>query len=95
MFPKVRITTTDASNPLEPLFATEDSVTVHLADGRSFASGPVRYAKGHAKNPIGLDELRAKFDDCLGGSLPSGRRDGLFERLASLEKLPSVPGLYA
>ena len=68
---------------------------MHLADGRSLASGPVRYAKGHAKNPIGLDELRAKFDDCLAGSLPSGRRDGLFERLAALEKLSSAPALYA
>ena len=94
MFPKVRITTVDASDPHEPLFAPEDSVTVHLADGRSLASGPVRYAKGHARNPIGLDELRAKFDDCLGGALPSGRRDGLFERLHGLETLPQAGALY-
>jgi 2-methylcitrate dehydratase PrpD len=94
IFPKVRITTVDASDPHEPLFAPEDSVTVHLADGRALASGPVRYAKGHAKNPIGLEELRAKFDDCLGGALPSGRRDGLFVRLAELEKLSSFGALY-
>ena len=94
LFPKVRITTTGASDPHEPLFAPEDSVTIHLVDGRSFASGPVRYAKGHSRNPIGLDELRAKFDDCLGGSLPSGRRDGLFERLRGLEALPRAGALY-
>ena len=95
LLPKVRVTTVDASDPLEPLFAPEDSVTVRLADGRSLASGPVRYAKGHARNPIDLDELRAKFDDCLGASLPSGRRDGLFERLRGLEKLPAAASLYA
>ncbi len=94
LFPKVRITTTDAADPLEPLFAPEDSVTIHLADGRSLASGPVRYARGHARNPIGLEELRAKFDDCLAGSLPSGRRDGLFERLRGLETLPQAGALY-
>src|SRR5262249_20379448 len=94
LFPKVKITTVDASDALEPLFAPEDEVTVRFADGRSLASGPVRYAKGHAKNPIGLDELREKFDDCLGGSLPSGRRDGLFQRLAGLEKLPQAGALY-
>jgi 2-methylcitrate dehydratase PrpD len=95
LFPKVRITTVDASDPHEPLFAPEDSVTVRLADGRALASGPVRYAKGHAKNPIGLEELRAKFDDCLGGALSPGRRDGLFSSLANLEKLGKSSHLYA
>ena len=91
LFPKVRITTVDASDSHEPLFAPQDEVTVRLADGRSLSSGPVRYAKGHARNPIGLDELREKFDDCVGGA---PYRDALFERLAGLEKLPSITALY-
>jgi 2-methylcitrate dehydratase PrpD len=95
LLPKVRISTVDASDPDEPLFAPSDSVKVTLADGRSLESGPVRYARGHAKNPIGLEELRDKFDDCVGAALDRTRSAALFERLAGLEKLSSATGLYS
>jgi len=49
---------------------------------------------GHAHNPLGMDELRLKFDDCVGNALPASRRDAVFERLAGLEKLASVAALY-
>lgn len=59
---KVRVTTTNASDPDEPLFAPTDVV--------------------RARYPIGLRELRAKFDDCTGG-----RQAGLFDRLLQLEQV--------
>jgi 2-methylcitrate dehydratase PrpD len=95
LLPKVRIATVDESDPDEPLFAPADSVRVTLADGRTLESGPVRYARGHAKNPIGLEELREKFDDCIASALPTGRREALFGRLANLEKLGKSSELYA
>jgi hypothetical protein len=55
----------------------------------------VRYARGHAKNPIGLEELRDKFDDCVGAALDRTQSAALFERLAGLEKLSSATGLYS
>jgi hypothetical protein len=42
-----------------------------------------------------MDELRAKFEDCVGSALPAVRRDALFERLSTLENLPSVATLYS
>jgi aconitate decarboxylase len=77
---KVAIATTDETDPDDPLFAPYDFVTLTLKDGKSVKSREVPYAKGHARNPIGLEELRAKFDDCTGG-----RQAALFERLMHLE----------
>lgn len=94
LFPRVKVTAVDDPDPDDPLFARSDAVRVTLADGTVLAGGPVRHAKGHARNPVGLDELRAKFMDCVGSALPGPRRDALYGRLAGLEKLPSVAMLY-
>jgi 2-methylcitrate dehydratase PrpD len=67
---------------------------VTLADGTVLAGDPVRRALGHAHNPLGMDELRAKFADCVGAALASARRDALFERLRALETLPEAAALY-
>ncbi|HEY5899836.1 MAG TPA: MmgE/PrpD family protein [Burkholderiales bacterium] len=82
---KVRITTTDEADPDEPLFAAYDQVTLTLKNGKVLKSEPVRHARGHARNPVGLDELRAKFDDCT-----KGARRALFERLLRLDEQPSL-----
>jgi len=95
LLPKVRITTVDETDRDEPLFAPQDSVAVRLADGTLLAGDPVRHALGHARNPIGMDELRLKFEDCIGDALAPARRAALFERLAGLESLPSVAALYS
>ncbi len=61
---KVRVRVVDGADPLEPLFSPADVLTVHLRDGGSLASEPVRRALGHATRPIGEAELRAKFLSC-------------------------------
>jgi aconitate decarboxylase len=80
LMPKVRVAPTDASDPDDPLFAPFDYVTVNGVKSRE-----VRHAKGHARNPLTLDQLRDKFDDCTGGE-----RRALFETLLALESLPDV-----
>ena len=94
LFPKVRVTAVDDPDPDEPLFARSDTVRVTLSDGTVLAGGPVRHALGHARNPIGLEALRAKFDDCVGVALAPRRREELFARLDCLECLSSVAALY-
>jgi len=94
LFPRVKITTTDDADPDEPLFARHDAVRVTLADGTVLAGGPVRHALGHARNPIGLDELRDKFEDCVGVALAPRRREALFAQLLELEALPEAAALY-
>jgi 2-methylcitrate dehydratase PrpD len=95
MLPKVRVSPQDDPDPDEPLFARSDTVRITLADGTVLTGDPVTRAKGHAHNPLGMDELRAKFEDCVGSALPSVRCDALFERLSTLENLPSVATLYS
>ena len=77
---KVRVTTTDEADPDEPLFSPFDVLTVRLSDGSAQIRESKRYAKGHAKDPLGMDELRAKFDDCTRGA-----QAALFERLLRIE----------
>jgi aconitate decarboxylase len=80
LMPKVRVATTEATDPDDPLFAAFDYVTVNGVKSRE-----IRHAKGHARNPLTLDELREKFDDCTGG-----RQRALFEKLLTLESWPDV-----
>jgi 2-methylcitrate dehydratase PrpD len=94
MLPKVKVRPTDEIDPDEPIFAPSDRVRVTLADGTVLAGEPVRRALGHAHNPLGMEELRAKFADCVGTALASARRDALFERLRGLEGLPEAAALY-
>jgi 2-methylcitrate dehydratase PrpD len=95
MLAKVTVSPQDDPDPEEPLFSRSDQVRVTLADGTVLTGDPVQRAKGHAHNPLGMDELRAKFEDCVGSALPAVRRDALFERLSTLENLPSVATLYS
>lgn len=95
MLPKVKVTPVDDPDPDDPLFSRTDRVRVTLADGTVLACDPIAYAKGHARNPVSLEELRGKFDDCVGNALDAGRRDRLFGRLAGLETLDRAASLYA
>jgi 2-methylcitrate dehydratase PrpD len=94
LFPRVKVTAVDDPDPDEPLFSRSDSVRVTLADGTVLAGEPVRHAKGHARNPVGMDELRLKFEDCVGKALAAPRREALFEQLLKLEALPEPARLY-
>ena len=86
---KVSVATTDEADRDEPLFAPADQVTFRLKDGSTLRTRAVSHAKGHARNPVALDELRAKFDDCT-----SGRQAALYERLARLETEIGVRALF-
>ena len=87
---RVRVTTTDQADPHEPVFAPFDVLSVTLADGSTRRRESKRHPKGHARDPIGLAELRAKFDDCTGR-----QQRALFERLLHLDAQPSVAALYS
>lgn len=94
MLAKVTVRPIDDPDPEEPLFSRCDQVRVTLADGTVLTGDPVRHALGHARNPIGMEELRLKFDDCVRNALPAPGRAALFERLGALENLPEVAALY-
>jgi 2-methylcitrate dehydratase PrpD len=77
---KVRVTSTDETDAETPLFAPSDQVFLELRNGETVATRAVRYPKGHARNPLSLEELRAKFDDCTAGT-----QQTLFQRIIGLE----------
>lgn len=62
---RVRAHTVEAGCPIEPGFALHDAVSVELIDGSQLDSGPVRFARGHAKLPLPADDIAAKWQGCL------------------------------
>jgi 2-methylcitrate dehydratase PrpD len=95
LLPKVKIKTVDNDpDPDEPLFSKFDVASVTLSDDSVLSGQPVTHALGHARNPVGMDELRAKFDDCVGSELKAQRRDRLFDQLARMEQLRLASALY-
>jgi aconitate decarboxylase len=93
LFPKVEIALTEQPDPIDPAFSYADRVVIELRDGRSFDSGDIRFAQGNAKQPLDAVSLRQKFMDCIDtGS--SGTDSGLYERVAGLNKLPSLRQLF-
>ena len=98
-FEQVAITTADTQCPLDPAFAYADQVVIETNDGRWFDSGEVRFARGHAKLPLSLAQLREKFVDCIAiGSSTSGIDQAagvaLYERFAGLERQGNVRNLF-
>lgn len=96
---KVVIEITDKPCPIDPAFSFADRVAIELADGRSFDSGPIRFARGNAKLPLDAAGLRRKFLDCMAaGAVPAYRAAGadaaLHDRIAGLQDLPSVRQIF-
>lgn len=87
--PKVQTTVVDTQCPVEPVFAMHDRVVLELADGRKLDSGEIRFARGNAKLPMKLGDLRTKFLDCVAQAKDL---DGaaLFDALSQLDTLDDV-----
>ena len=92
---KVRRSEGPDDDPVYPVGARHDTVTVVLADGTERVSEPVYRYRGHGQNPLSSGELRAKFMDCaaLAGDVPEEMAAALFERLSGLEDLAGVTDL--
>ena len=74
-------------------FAPFDEVSIKLKTGRSIESGQIEHALGSHAKPMSADQLRAKFEDCVGASFPEADRAKAFEGFMALEKIPSVAAL--
>jgi 2-methylcitrate dehydratase PrpD len=84
----------DDECPEQPGMARFDRVTIETREGRLLDSGPIRYAKGHARLPLSDEELDVKFLDC---ARRGGRTDGveLLDRLHRLDRLENLAELTA
>jgi len=90
---RVEVETTEAQCPVEPVFAPNDYVTIGTRDGRVLDSGPIRFPRGNALNPLPAAALGEKFINCLAGA-PELDAPAIFARLSALESLPDLAGVF-
>ncbi|MGQ0674618.1 MAG: MmgE/PrpD family protein [Rhodospirillales bacterium] len=74
-------------------FAPYDEIGIRLKSGRRIDSGRIEHALGSHAKPMSADQLRAKFEDCVGASFPEADRARAIEGFMALEKIPSVAAL--
>lgn len=67
-----------------------DTVEVELASGEVLTHPPVADARGSWQKPLGREELRAKFSDCVDGRMPADRAALLFDALVGLRALADI-----
>ena len=86
---KVTTAAVDTSCPVEPMFAFADSVQIKLRNGRVIDTGDIRFARGNAKLPLTVDELKRKFMDCVSRARDVDAQQ-TYRQLASLESMGNV-----
>lgn len=92
-FPKVRLNPVDEYDTRDPAHSPTERVLIKLNNGAMLDSGPVAVIRGHAYDPMSVEELWEKFADCTARThaQPEARR--LFEMLQAVEQLSSVRDL--
>lgn len=84
----------DETDPDQALFSPADWVEIEFDDGTTRVGDPVRFALGHARNPVADSKLWAKFEECTQDRLDEPGRKALFARLNQLQDLEKIAQLY-
>lgn len=92
-FDRVRVHPVTEKDKDDPTRSPFDRVRLTLADGRSLASAPVSYPRGHFKHGVARDVLWEKFADCTSALLTPDRARQLFDALQDLPRLKNVGAL--
>jgi 2-methylcitrate dehydratase PrpD len=91
-----RVSTTTTAETLDgSAFAPWEKVEITTVAGKILASEPIVFAKGSKQQPLSREELRAKFEDCLGGGFSPGAKTNAFEKLMNIERLNAAADLFA
>ena len=70
-------------------------ITIHLKNGRTI-TGMADFAKGSPANPMSLDEIAAKFEDCAEfAKWPTHKTKAAIEMVRGLENVSNVQALAA
>lgn len=92
--PKVQVAVDERVCPLDPAFGYADRVVILTRDGREFDGGDIRFARGHALNPLDAADLHQKFLDCVAAGGLALDAQALYDRLRDLPQRPSLRGLF-
>ncbi|MBP6851682.1 MAG: MmgE/PrpD family protein [Rhodoferax sp.] len=88
---RVQTVTTDAFEPDWRDAAPFDQVHLHLQDGTTISTPPVRRATGHADTPLAPEEIHAKFMGCTRhAGLDTQAAEALYQSLQRLGQLGSA-----
>lgn len=92
-FGKVSARTTSDKSIDEPSLAPFDRVTLTLRSGATLVSEPVRFPRGHFKNPVDPEALAEKFLDCASTALTQSQARQLFAILQAIAGIESTRSL--
>jgi 2-methylcitrate dehydratase PrpD len=84
----------DEVDPDQALFSAADWIEIEFDDGEIRTGPPVRFAVGHARNPVADAKLWAKFEECTETRLSGPAREALFFRLNTLQDQEKISQLY-
>jgi hypothetical protein len=63
---------------------------MRLANGETLDSGPIERIRGHAYDPMSVEELWEKFADCTSRTHTQAQAKRLFEMLQRVDALSSA-----
>lgn len=90
---RVKVVENENYDPEALGFSVYDEVKVFMRGGAVLESERVRHPLGHAKRPLGIDDLRRKFIDCMATGNPALDAERVFRDLQRMETLPSCRSL--
>lgn len=92
LMPRIRMFVHPEQTGRESLPKRFSEVTVILRDGQRLVRR-VDHARGQPRNPLGEDELEAKFRDCAARVLAPDRVEAVLAAIRALESTPDVSAL--
>lgn len=94
LFSRVQIQTTDTVCPTEPTLAASDRVEIELLDGTIFDSGEIHQTRGAMGFALSIQDLKAKFMDCVAVN-DAIKTAALYDQLVAFPELRDVSSLIA
>lgn len=92
-FPKVRLNPVDEYDSRDPAHSPTERVELRLYNGEVLDSGPVAVIRGHANDPMSVEELWDKFGECTARTHTQPQARVLFDLLQAIDTLPCVRDL--
>lgn len=92
-FPKVKLKAVDEYDTRDPAHSPTERVRIRLANGEILDSGPIATIRGHAYDPMSVEELWEKFAGCTARTHTRSQAKKLFALLQAVDDLRSVRDL--
>ena len=92
-FPKVKLRPVDEYDPRDPVHSPTERVLIRLTSGEVLDSGPIARIRGHAYDPMSVEELWDKFAACTARTHAQPAARQLFDMLQRIDALAAVHDL--